>query len=161
MRPDRILFIYSSSHLSGSKKVRFFYALKGRDDNLGLIQETKAQFLAKSVILAPGSKQELWRSFFDFWGCKYREIIISRSGKSTHNLFVYKTNHLKSSQLVNFFYQFKGRGKKAGILDKTKAELLAKSVVLVPTSSARELEEFFRSWKCRFQKMEVSTLENE
>ena len=153
---DRVLFIYSSSHLSGSKKVRFFYALKGRDDNLGLIKETKSQFLAKSVILALGKRAELWRSFFKFWGCSFREIQISRSGKATRTLFVYKTKHLESSQLVNFFYAFKGRGSKPGILKKTKAELLAKSVVLVPTSNTRELEDFFRKYKCPIQKLEVN-----
>lgn len=154
---DRVLFIYSTSHLQGSRKVRFFYSIKGRDDKLGLIRETKSRFLAKSTILAPGSKAELWRSFFRFWGCSFREIPLSYSGKkATHNLFVYKTSHLESSQLVNFFYQFKGRGKKAGILKKTKAELLAKSVVLVPATSARKLEDFFRTWKCSYEKLEVN-----
>ena len=149
------LFIYSSSHLSGSNKVRFFYALKGRDDKLGLIKETNSRFLAKSVILAPASKTELWRSFFKFWGCKFRQVSLS-SAQATHNLFVYNTSHMKSSQLVNFFYAFKGRGKKAGILAKVKGELLAKSVVLVPALAAKELENFFMAWKCRFQKLEVS-----
>jgi len=69
----RLIYSYSTSHLHGSQKVRFFYALKGRDQRPGLIEQTKSAFLAKGLILALAENEQLIDTFFTSWGCEFKK----------------------------------------------------------------------------------------
>ena len=47
------LVVYDSSHITSSDKVRFYYALKGRDGNSGILKRYSGEFLSKKVLLFP------------------------------------------------------------------------------------------------------------
>jgi len=72
------LFLYNSSHLKGSEKVKFFYALKGRGNKPGILATTHSEFVAKSVLLAPGAGASELANFFDSWKCSIlkKEVIV-------------------------------------------------------------------------------------
>ena len=71
---DKILFTYSIDHLSQKDKVRFHYALKGRNKP-GMLKDCIQ--LGRGVILAP--KVEPFKSFLEHWKCRfeYREIEVN------------------------------------------------------------------------------------
>ena len=71
------LFLYSTKHLQGSKKVRFHYALKGREDKEGIIAQTRSEFFAKSVIFAPESKAEVVRRLLAEYSCEFVELEVA------------------------------------------------------------------------------------
>ena len=73
--PDRkILFSYSISHLKYSDKIRFYYALKGRDGKAGILAKPGVQQLAKTVLLIPPSLDSEFQEFFQHWNCKFKRI---------------------------------------------------------------------------------------
>ncbi|UCD03492.1 MAG: hypothetical protein JSW73_03070, partial [Candidatus Woesearchaeota archaeon] len=107
----RILFLYSTYSLKKTELVKFFYALKGRNNSPGIIQRTDSKFLAKSVIDTSIENKSEFESFFKFWNVSYETIIYEEvSDKPTHALFTYSTSHLKKKDLVRFLYALTGRG---------------------------------------------------
>jgi len=46
-----VIFIYSLTHLAVKDKVRFYYALKGRDGKSGIIKQYNIEQLAKGVLI--------------------------------------------------------------------------------------------------------------
>jgi hypothetical protein len=82
--------------------------------------------------------------------------LITSKTSAPKTLFVYSTKHLKGSDKVRFFYELKGRGKQKGIIESTKSEFFAKSVIITPSNGSRKLGEFLTKWKCQFEKMEVA-----
>jgi len=76
----KILYAYSTSHLKGSNKVRFFYALKGRDRNPGVLERTKSLFLAKGVLLVKPAQEQAIDNFFSAWSCNFEKHYLSRPG---------------------------------------------------------------------------------
>lgn len=62
-----VLFTYSTSHLLAKDKVRFYYALKGRDGKSGVIKFLRADFLAKQVVIVPESADEEFKQFLRVW----------------------------------------------------------------------------------------------
>ncbi|MFH1065091.1 MAG: hypothetical protein V1734_01135 [Nanoarchaeota archaeon] len=65
------LFTYNTSLLKGKEEVKFFYALKGRMKQKGIIEATGSVYLAKTVILTPVSKDNEMQEFFNRWGVKF------------------------------------------------------------------------------------------
>jgi len=66
------LFVYSTKELSNAKKTKFYYSLKGRASNKGVIDDWKAICLSDNILLAPLDKIESAKEFFEYWGIKYR-----------------------------------------------------------------------------------------
>ncbi|GAG01406.1 unnamed protein product, partial [marine sediment metagenome] len=50
---DMVLFSYSTRHLLKKDKVRFYYALKGRDGKSGIVKLCKIDHLGRAVLLVP------------------------------------------------------------------------------------------------------------
>ena len=153
----RILFLYSSSHLTGSNKVKFFYALKGRDKKLtGLVNNSTVFSLSKKILIADPKEKENIESFLNYWGCSFS--IISSKNLKDKVILSYDSSSLTSSEQVKFFYALKGRKSSKGILESTKSIQLARGILVVPKSSLTEISQFFEYWNCKTK--EVS-LENE
>ncbi|HLC72102.1 MAG TPA: hypothetical protein VJH37_00805 [Candidatus Nanoarchaeia archaeon] len=66
---DRVLFTYSLSHLTHSEKIRFYYALKGRDGKSGVVREYHIRQLGKTVLLVPSPFDSDVESFLKIWKC--------------------------------------------------------------------------------------------
>lgn len=66
---DRVLFTYSLSHLSNSDKIRFYYALKGRDGKSGIVKDYHITQLGRTVLLVPGPFGNDVESFLKLWKC--------------------------------------------------------------------------------------------
>lgn len=64
---NAILFTYSTSHLLAKDKVRFYYALKGRDGKSGIVKHFKLNYLAKQVILVPEQYDADFQQFMRVW----------------------------------------------------------------------------------------------
>lgn len=75
------LFLYSASHLSQTEKVKFFYALKGRDGAPGALQQTASKFLAKTVVLTPITKAKAMQQFLTKWKCRISKLEVSLESK--------------------------------------------------------------------------------
>lgn len=151
----RLLFVYSTQSLKKLELVKFFYALKGRNNSPGIINRTNSEFLAKSIISTSIENKKEFEDFFNFWNVSYKIYTYKESSKPNYALFTYSTSHLKKKDLVKFHYAFKGRGKNLGLLERTDSKLLAKTVLLVPKSQIKLVEEFFSVWDCEFEKKEV------
>tara|TARA_Y100000310_G_scaffold138289_2_gene137256 strand:- start:54334 stop:54591 length:258 start_codon:yes stop_codon:yes gene_type:complete len=65
------LFTYTLTHLANKDKVRFYYALKGRDGKGGVIEQYKIEQLAKGVLLVTRKQEEEVEEFLKYWKCKY------------------------------------------------------------------------------------------
>jgi len=70
----KILFSYKLSNLQYKDKVRFYYALKGRDGKSGIIQKTQATQLAKTVLLVPLKHDQEFQDFFALWNIQFKRI---------------------------------------------------------------------------------------
>lgn len=64
-----IIFTYSIEHLSKSDKVRFYYALKGRDGKSGVVQKWTIEQLGRAVLLVKEEHEKDVRGFLEFWKC--------------------------------------------------------------------------------------------
>ena len=75
----KILFTYASGHLDNTKKVSFFYALKGRYGKDGVIKKYNVNQLAKSVLVVPIEHESSVESFLKQWGCSYtkQEVLVA------------------------------------------------------------------------------------
>lgn len=152
----RILYIYSTNSLKKLELIKFFYALKGRNNSLGILQRTNSEFLAKGIIDTSIENKEEFEDFFKFWNVsyetyKYRET----SEKPNYALFKYSSSHFSKKDKVKFHYALKGRNKNLGLIERTNSKFLAKSILLVPISEAKDVEDFFSIWSCDFEKKEV------
>ena len=154
----RVIYTYSTSHLSKTDLVRFFYALKGRDGKSGILKATQAEFLAKSVLLCSRTADPEIQQFFEHWRCKYERRVLLESKKPTAALITYSTKNLSASDLVRFYYALKGRDGSLGILKETKTKQLARAVLIVPATQISEIKDFFAHWNVKIKKMEVREL---
>lgn len=71
-----VLYHYTTRWLSSSDKVRFFYALKGRDGKSGVVKQYNIDFLGKGVILVSFAYVEDMDSFFGLWKLPYKKRIM-------------------------------------------------------------------------------------
>lgn len=62
-----ILFSYNTEHLLKKDKVRFYYALKGRDGKSGIVRRTRAEHIGKGVILVSSAYDQEFQQFFRVW----------------------------------------------------------------------------------------------
>lgn len=62
-----VLYSYSTECLSKTDKVRFYYALKGRDGRSGIVRRTKTFHIGKTVLLAPFRADEDLKMFLTYW----------------------------------------------------------------------------------------------
>lgn len=74
----KIIFSYSTKHLPVKDKVRFYYSLKGREGDAGIIKEYKVTQLGKTVLLVPTRFSQDVEDFLSYWKCKFNkyEVLI-------------------------------------------------------------------------------------
>lgn len=65
-----VIYTYSLEHLPKKDKVRFFYALKGRNGKKGIIDQLKIEQLGRCVLLVSIKKESEVDEFFEYWKCK-------------------------------------------------------------------------------------------
>ncbi|MGM5482274.1 MAG: hypothetical protein ACQESF_02320 [Nanobdellota archaeon] len=68
---DMLIFTYSTEHLAKKDKVRFYYALKGRDGKSGLVKALKIEQLGRTVLLVPAKYKEDMEQFIRIWNLQY------------------------------------------------------------------------------------------
>ena len=61
---ESLLIVYNSSSLKNNEKVRFYYALKGRNGDAGIRKLYSLNFLAKGVFIAQSQDCDNIISFF-------------------------------------------------------------------------------------------------
>ncbi len=73
-----VIFTYSTEHLLKKDKVRFYYALKGRDGKTGIVKRCNIEQLGRTVLLVPNKNAEDVNGFLKFWKCEYqqREVLL-------------------------------------------------------------------------------------
>jgi len=81
-----IIYTYSTIHLLKKDKVRFYYALKGRDGKTGIVKELKIIHLGRTVLMVDAKHDTEILQFFKVWNLPYsrRKVMadeeISRGG---------------------------------------------------------------------------------
>ena len=70
---EHIIYTYSLKHLPKKDKVRFFYALKGRNGKKGIIERLNIDQLGRTVLLASSNKEKEIDEFFNYWHCKAKK----------------------------------------------------------------------------------------
>ena len=75
-----ILFSYSTEHLLKKDKVRFYYALKGRDGKSGIVKYCKIDHLGRTVLLVPFKFAQEVEEFLQLWKCKFekKEVLVKK-----------------------------------------------------------------------------------
>jgi len=69
-----VIFSYSTEHLLKKDKIRFYYALKGRDGKSGVAKTYNINHLGRAVILIHKKFEKEVLEFLDFWKCKYKKL---------------------------------------------------------------------------------------
>ncbi len=64
--------MYSIEHLLKKDKIRFYYALKGRDGKSGIVNELKIEQLGRAVLLVSAEHEKQVTEFLEYWKCKFR-----------------------------------------------------------------------------------------
>lgn len=64
-----VLFSFSTAHLSATDKIRFFYALNGRERKSGISARYELSHLGPTIILCPVGFEKELSAFFVYWGC--------------------------------------------------------------------------------------------
>lgn len=62
-----VIFWYNLKTLEQKDKVRFYYALSGRDGSSGILKQVKGLHLGKGVIAVPLKNEDKIRNFFMNW----------------------------------------------------------------------------------------------
>ena len=117
---DRQIYVYSTSHLTPTERVKFFYALKGRNGKPGILDTTQSIFLAKSVLSVLHSQSGEIEQFLKTWDCNFSVKKVKPSDKPTHAIVRYSTTHLNATERVKFVYAVHGRGSSEGFLKYLK-----------------------------------------
>lgn len=73
-----VIYTYSTRNLLAKDKVRFFYALKGRNGKSGILKSTKSVCIGKSVLLVHYTVDEEFQNFFKLWNLPYtrRKVVV-------------------------------------------------------------------------------------
>ena len=69
----RVIFTYSTEHLLKKDKVRFYYALKGRDGKTGIVKRCKIEQLGRTVLLVPEKSAPEVDDFLKYWKCEFQQ----------------------------------------------------------------------------------------
>lgn len=67
------IFMYSTEHLPKKDKVRFYYALKGRDGKSGIVVSAKIEQLGRAVLFVPEKFEKDVDDFLCYWKCEYKK----------------------------------------------------------------------------------------
>ncbi len=76
----------------------------------------------------------------------------------THEAYLlvsYSLTHLSQTEKVKFYYALKGRGNTKGIIEKTGALSLGRSVFLEQVNMQEEIQKFLTGWNCNFHLRKV------
>jgi len=68
---EYLLVTYNLKRKSTTDKVRFSYALLGRNKNEGILRKIKGRYLGKGVILVPAKFNNELKELFAFWKIKF------------------------------------------------------------------------------------------
>ena len=68
---DSTLFAYSTEHLLSKDKVRFFYALKGRGKQEGIVKSTNSEHLGRTILLVADERAGEVEQFLSSWKCRF------------------------------------------------------------------------------------------
>lgn len=73
-----LIYTYSTEHLLKKDKVRFYYALKGRDGKSGIVKSMKIDHLGRTVLMVPFSFESEIQEFFRLWNLPFekRKVIV-------------------------------------------------------------------------------------
>lgn len=72
----KVLFKYDSSKLEYKDKIRFYYALKGRDGKSGIIKKTKTEYLSKTILLVETKFDKEIQEFLKHWKLPFSRRVI-------------------------------------------------------------------------------------
>ena len=61
------IFTYSLEHLAKKDKIRFYYAMKGRDGKSGIVKQLKIEQLGRAVLLVADKFANDVDGFLKFW----------------------------------------------------------------------------------------------
>ena len=67
---ERVIVTFEAEHLSPKDRVRFFYALKGRGEKAGFVEEVGAEHVGPGVIIISPERREKAETFFQYWKCR-------------------------------------------------------------------------------------------
>jgi len=84
-----------------------------------------------------------------------KNLIINKKEYKHMVLSHYSTQHLLKKDKIRFYYALKGRDGKSGIVKSYKIDHLGRTVLLIPSKYAKEVNEFLELWKCEFETKEV------
>jgi hypothetical protein len=68
---NMLIYTYSTEHLPKKDKVRFYYALKGRDGKTGIVKEMKIVHLGRTVLMIPERFDSDIQQFMKIWNLPY------------------------------------------------------------------------------------------
>lgn len=73
-----LIFTYSTTHLAYKDKIRFYYALKGRDGKTGIVKHCRIEQLGRTVLLVSQQHAAEVEQFLKYWKCEYqrREVLV-------------------------------------------------------------------------------------
>lgn len=76
----KVIFTYSIEHLLKKDKIRFYYALKGRDGRSGIVKSCRIFQLGRAVLLVPAKFEKEVDDFLKYWKCKYqkRNVLVEK-----------------------------------------------------------------------------------
>lgn len=76
-----LLYVYQTKKLTQTDKVRFYYALKGRNGKRGIVKDLKIQQLAKTVLLVSWKYEEEADAFFQLWNLPFtkRRVLVAEA----------------------------------------------------------------------------------
>ncbi len=158
---------YALKHLAQKDKVRFYYALKGRDGKTGIIKANNLKQLGKGVLCVSQEFLKNTEEFLSFWKCQYSKEVCETS-KDANGKFIgkiplqpaiitYSLTHLAQKDKVRFYYALKGRDGKTGIIKTCQIKQLAKGVLQVAPKHVSQVIEFLQYWKCTHKIQEVTS----
>jgi hypothetical protein len=70
---EKIIFTYSIEHLLKKDKIRFYYALKGRDGKSGIAKQFKIEQLGRAVLFVDSKFENDISGFLEYWKCKFKK----------------------------------------------------------------------------------------
>lgn len=71
---EKVIFTYSTEHLLKKDKVRFYYALKGRDGKTGIVKRCRIEQLGRTVLLVLKKHEKDVDGFLQYWKCAYDKL---------------------------------------------------------------------------------------
>ncbi len=68
---NRVLFRYDLKKFNKSDRMRFYYALYGRNNAGGILKELGAIKFAETIVICPLNTSEVMKDFFKSWNIEY------------------------------------------------------------------------------------------